>query len=101
MIAVGKVTLGLGHKLVAWHLADAGQYIVTERWCAVIFGSPGLDTQLVYERLDEGAYECTASKRVQGWLDGIKSGGDFQKGFNMWLRLHGGHNRDVRGPSLL
>jgi hypothetical protein len=42
--------------------------------------------KFVYERLDKGAYEYTASTRVQGWLDGIKSDGDFQKGFNMWLR---------------
>lgn len=39
----------------------------------------------LYENLDRGAYENSASTRVQGFLDGIKPGGDFEEGFNMWL----------------
>jgi hypothetical protein len=40
----------------------------------------------LFESMDRGAYENSASTRVQGFLDGIKSGGDFEEGFNMWLR---------------
>ena len=36
--------------------------------------------------LDRGAYRNTAATRVQGFLDGIKPGGDLEDSFNMWLR---------------
>jgi hypothetical protein len=42
--------------------------------------------KFIYDSLDKGAYENSASTRVQGFLDGIKQGGDFEEGFNMWLR---------------
>lgn len=38
------------------------------------------------DSLDRGAYENSASTRIEGFLDGISAGGDFQDGFNMWLR---------------
>jgi hypothetical protein len=39
----------------------------------------------LWEGMDRGAYENSASTRVQAFLDGIKPGGDFEEAFNMWL----------------
>jgi len=37
------------------------------------------------EHMDKGAYENAAATRVAAFLDGMKSGGDFEEAFNMWL----------------
>ena len=39
----------------------------------------------LWEQMDQGAYENSAATRVQAFLDGMKSGGDYEEAFNMWL----------------
>ena len=39
----------------------------------------------VVDHMSTGAHENTATLRVEGFLDGMIPGGDFQEAFNMWL----------------